>query len=92
MTDILERQLAPSAHAVESPVGDETVILHLVKGTYYGLDAVGTQIWALLKEGLAPREICRRLEAEYKIDQAEIEADARAFLTDLEANGMLEDC
>ena len=91
MTDILKRQLAPSAQAVESQVGDETVILHLLKGRYYGLDAVGTRIWAMLKEGLVPREICRRLETEYEIDRAEIEADARAFLTDLEANGIVED-
>ena len=53
MTDILDRHLAPSPDAAESAVGNETVILHLVNGTYYGLDPVGTRIWGLIKEGVA---------------------------------------
>lgn len=91
MTDILERRFAPSDDAVESAVGDETIILHLVNGTYYGLDPVGTRIWALLKDGIATPEICRRLADEYDIDLATIEADARAFLGDLEAQGIVVD-
>lgn len=89
MTDILHRNLAPSPDAVESAVGDETVILHLVNGTYYGLDPVGTRIWALLKDGVPPTEICRQLAAEYEIDLATIEADARKFLGDLEAQSIV---
>lgn len=89
MTDILTRELRPSPDAVESAVGDETVILHLVNGTYYGLDPIGTQIWSMLKEGLASPEICRRLAEGYGVELATIEADARNFLTDLEAQGIL---
>jgi len=91
MTDILSRMLSPSPDAVESAVGDETVILQLVKGTYYGLDEVGTQIWAMIKQGVAPSDICRILAEEYAVDQATIEADARKFLSDLEAQGILID-
>lgn len=91
MTDILQRKLAPSDDAVESAVGDETVILHLTNGTYYGLDAVGTRIWGLIKEHVATPEICRRLADEYGVEQATIEADARRFLGDLEAQGILVD-
>lgn len=91
MTDILDRRLAPSPDAAESAVGDETVILHLVNGTYYGLDAVGTRIWGLLKNGLSPPAICRQLADEYGIDLAVIESDARGFLADLEAQGILVD-
>lgn len=91
MTDILERTLAASPDAVESAVGNETVILHLVNGTYYGLDPVGTRIWALIKEGLAPQAICRQLADEYGVERATIEADARTFLGDLEAQGLLVD-
>lgn len=91
MTDILARTLTPSDDAVESAVGDETVILHLVNGTYYGLDPVGTRIWGMIKNGVAMPEICQRLTVEYDIDLATIEADARTFLTDLEAQGILVD-
>ena len=91
MTDILTRTLAPSDDAVESAVGDETVILHLVNGTYYGLDPVGTQIWGMMRDGVAMADICRRLAEEYQVDLATIEDDARNFLTDLEAQGILVD-
>lgn len=91
MIDILDRRLVPSDDAAESAVGDETVILHLMNGTYYGLDPVGTRIWALLKEGIAPLEICRRIAGDYGVDLATIEADARKFLGDLEAQGIVVD-
>ena len=89
MTDVLQRRLSISLHAVENAVGDETIILHLKNGTYYGLDPVGTRIWALLKDGVAPTEICRRLADEYQVELATFEADARKFLSDLEAQGIL---
>ena len=91
MTDILQRRLVPSPDAAESAVGEETVILHLVNGTYYGLDAVGTRIWAMLKDGVATPDICRRLADDYGVELAVIEADARKFLGDLEAQGILVD-
>ena len=91
VNDILSRKLIPSSDAVESAVGDETIILHLVNGTYYGLDPVGTRIWSLLKDGIGMPDICRRLAEEYEIDLATIEADARKFLGDLEAQGILVD-
>ena len=91
MTDILQRRLTPSPDAATSAVGDETVILHLVNGTYYGLDPVGTQIWAMIKEGVATADICRQLAEKYAVDLPTIEADARKFLTDLEAQGILID-
>jgi hypothetical protein len=91
MTDILDRNFVASPDAAESAVGDETVILHLVNGTYYGLDPVGTRIWAMLKDRVAARDICQRLADEYEIEIATIEADTRQFLGDLEAQGILID-
>jgi len=91
MTDILQRKLIPSDDAVDSAVGNETVILHLKNSTYYGLDAVGTRIWALLKKGLAPLEICERLSAEFDVTREVIDADARRFLCELDAHDMIVD-
>lgn len=91
MTDILEARLAPSPDAAESAVGDETVILHLKSGTYFGLDPVGTRIWELLKQGLRPLDICKRIVADYGVAGDVAEADARRFLTDLKANGIVEE-
>jgi len=91
MTDILLRILTPSPDAAESAVGDETVLLHLVNGTYYGLDAVGTQIWRMLKDGAALPDICRRLVEDFGVDLPTIESDVRAFLSDLLAQDIVID-
>ena len=32
-------------------VGEETVLLHLDSGTYFGLDPVGTRAWQLIQAG-----------------------------------------
>ena len=91
MTDILDLRLKPSADAVESAVGDETVILHLKSGTYFGLDAMGTRIWELLKQGMVPAAICTQLEEEVDVERAVLETDVRRFLSDLKANDLLVD-
>ena len=78
-----------SRDAVESRVGEQSVLLHLGSGTYFGLDAVGTQIWELLRQGLEPDQICERLEADYGVDSAQIEADVLRFLTLLHKHELL---
>ena len=89
MTDILTRALNPSEQVVDTEVGDETVLLHLGNGTYYGLDALGTRIWAQLRQGISASAICAAIAEDYGIGQAEAEADARRFLADLEAHDIL---
>ena len=87
--DILEQRLEPSRDAVESRVGDETVLLHLKSGTYFGLDEMGTRIWELLKQGMTPAAICARLEDEFEVERSVLEADTRRFLGDLKANDIV---
>ena len=89
MSDMMTRALSPSEQAVESRVGEETVILHLGNSTYYGLDPVGTRIWALLGEGLSGEAICARLEPEFDVAPAVLRADVERFLGDLLAQNLL---
>jgi hypothetical protein len=48
-------------------VGEDTVILDLAGGTYYGLDPVGARIWQLMGEGKSLEEICDTLLVEYDV-------------------------
>ena len=67
------------------------MILHLKSGTYFGLDPMGTRIWAMLKEGEAPAAICARLTQEFEVAADVAEADVRRFLGELKANDILID-
>lgn len=91
MIDLFSRSLVPSPEALESRVGDETVILHLGNDTYYGLDFLGTGIWELLKEGTPLPAICDRLVAEYCVDATRVQADVVSFVDDLLAHDLLVD-
>ncbi len=91
MSDILAKRLLPSEQAMESRVGDETVILHLEKGTYYGLDQLGPRLWELLKEGVAPVAMGDIVGREFVISREVLETDMRRFLSDLYAHGIIVD-
>jgi hypothetical protein len=91
MTEILKMQLRPSADAIDSAVGDETVLLQLTKGTYYGLDPVGTRVWALLKEGRNPAQICETLTQEFDAPPETIEQDVSQFLEALLRNEIVSE-
>jgi len=89
MTDFLTRSYKPSGDAVDARVGDETVILHMEKGTYFGLDAVGARIWELLGSDTAMRDICDILAAEFGTRREVIEQDVKVLLDDLLANDLV---
>lgn len=56
-------------------VGDETVILDLASGTYFGLDPVGARIWTLLGEGKTLAQVCDAMQEEFEVSRAELERD-----------------
>ena len=56
-------------------VGDETVILDLGSGTYFGLDPVGARIWQLRCEGNTLGEICDTMLDEYDVAREALERD-----------------
>lgn len=63
-----------------APVHDETVMMDLESGHYYGLDDIGTEIWRRLE---APRrfgDLVDDLAAGYDADRTVIAEDIRKLL------------
>ncbi len=71
-------------------VGGEAVILDLDSGTYFGLDPVGTRIWALLSEGKTVGETCQILLDEYEVESVRLEQDVSSLLDTLVGQGLVE--
>lgn len=63
------------AQVMARQVGNETVILDLGSGTYFGLDPVGARIWQLMTEGKTLGEICDALLGEYDVTREALEKD-----------------
>jgi len=55
--------------------GEETVILDLATGTYFGLNPVGARIWTLLGEGKTLVQVCDVMQEEFDVSRANIERD-----------------
>ena len=70
-------------------VGDETVILDLASGTYFGLDPVGARIWGLMGESKTLAEICGQMLEEYEVSREELERDTLKLAQELAAQGLI---
>ena len=70
-------------------VGDETVILDLATGTYYGLDPVGARMWQLMAEGQTLAAVCDALLDEYEVTREALEGDILRLTEELQAKGLV---
>ncbi len=89
MSDKLTNKITISQQAVTRQVGDETVILHLGAGTYFGLDPVGTRLWQLMGEGKSMAEIWEVMLEEYNVSREDLERDTMSLVEDLLANDLI---
>lgn len=64
-------------------MGDETVLMSLEQGEYYGLDAIGTRIWALLDQPMTVADLCDRLVQLYAVELELCQQDTLDFVQEL---------
>lgn len=90
----LESRVRISAGVVSQSMDDETVMLDLDRGTYYGLDPVGTRTWDLIREQpcLSLQTILDTLLDEYDVDEDQCSQDLRALVSVLQTKGLVEVC
>ena len=53
----------------------EAIILNLATGNYFGLDEIGTRLWALIADSGTLRRAVEIVAAEYDVDRATLEGD-----------------
>jgi len=67
----------------------EAVMLNLESGVYFGLDEVGTRIWALIQEHGSLRKVFELLQREYDIAPSTLESDLLRLVEELRAKGLV---
>jgi hypothetical protein len=75
---------------VTRQVGDETVLLNLESGTYFGLDPVGSRFLELLQAKGALAAIIPQMLEEFEVTEAQLEADLVRLADEMLASGLLE--
>jgi hypothetical protein len=98
MIEYKERHISPLAPAntvvrssglIEAEIENEIVALNVEKGTCYGLNSVGSRIWALLATPIRIDEICARLLAEYRVEPSVCQRQVLDLLEELRAEGLI---
>lgn len=87
MTDAVRLAIHPSV--VFRELDGEAVLLNLDSGVYYGLDAVGTRVWALVAEYGSARGVCDQMEKEYDVSPEVLERDVDRLIGELRDKGLL---
>jgi hypothetical protein len=68
----------------------ESVLLNLRSGRYYGLDEVGTRMWAALTASDSLRAAFESLLSEYAVDADRLQGDLLALVENLVGHGLVE--
>jgi hypothetical protein len=68
----------------------ESVLLNLNTESYFGLDDVGTRMWAALAGSPSVQAAYEMLLAEYEVDAARLRADLHGFIEKLKEMGLIE--
>ena len=84
----LENRFAVSDDVIFRALGEESVILSLDTGMYFGLDPVGTRIWTLLPDrNLA--QVAEVIHEEFEADLPQIQRDVLELVDQLVAKRLV---
>lgn len=70
-------------------VDGELMALSVEHGTCYGLNGVGTRIWALLAEPRSVDSLCEQLLAEFDVEEDRCRQEVADLLEELRADGLV---
>ena len=88
MADPETYRISPAV--VSRAVADETVIVDLDTETYFGLNRVGSAVWAELEEGTCATAIAQVIADRFDVSLRAAHDDILAFVADLRRAGLLQ--
>ena len=88
-----DRAILPHPDVIWREVDGEVVLLNVGTGQYFGLDAVGSEVWILLQsagpKGAKLDTLCSMVTGQFEVDSSTAERDLTALITDLLAQQLL---
>jgi hypothetical protein len=85
--------ILPHPDVVWREVDGEVVLLNVVTGQYFGLDAVGSQVWILLQsagsKGVNLDTLCSLVSSQFEVDPGTAERDLTTLINELLAQQLL---
>lgn len=75
--------IAPAQGFISSEIDDETVMMSIEKGMYYGMDPIGSEIWQQIQKPITVSTLIENLLREYDVERSTCETDMLNFLNQL---------
>jgi hypothetical protein len=82
-------RLARSSELVSTELDQETVLMSINAGAYYGLEGPARRIWEKLQTPLTFTQLVDSLVEEYCVSRETCAADVQKFLAEMEREGLL---
>ena len=87
---ILEHDIVEAnSNLMMADLEGEAVLLDVESGRYFGLNEVGTSIWALIGEPKSVSKIVETLKEEYQVSEQKLMEDVMTFLESMEARQLV---
>ena len=86
----LDTSLAVPDDVIFRELDGEAIILNLATGIYFGLDEVGTRVWALATASGSLRHAVEVMAGEYDVDRQALERDVLELAGGLLEKGLIQ--
>ncbi len=84
MTSITSDSIVVRAdQLLATDLDDETILMSIEKGAYYGMEQTARRVWQLLEKRQTVSDLCRQLAEEYSVTPEVCEQEVIAFLEEL---------
>jgi hypothetical protein len=85
----IDRSITVNRDVVFKEIDGEAVLLDLARGTYFGLDIVGTRVWQTIVEHGCARPAIAPLLEEFDVSAETLESDIVTLLGELRTNDLI---
>jgi hypothetical protein len=85
---VVQRSLHVNESVVSADLDNETVLLNIETGLYFGLNELGSTIWSMLEAGEQQDAILERLMEIYDVERDCLQRDMQDFFDLLETRGL----
>jgi len=84
-----EDRIARADHLLSTELDQETVLMSIDAGAYYGLEGTARRIWEKLEKPLTFSQLVGCMVKEYRVSPETCAADVQKFLAEMNREGLL---
>lgn len=86
----LKSKIQRNDDLVSCDLDGETMLMSVETGKYYGMDPMGSRIWAILETPRSVLEVCTVLLAEFDVERHLCELESLTFLNKLAEENLIK--